>query len=131
MMLPAPDGARSWWDTHSASGTAHLVVAGWGTVTTLVLVLGASSVGALMALIHLGVLVGAPLAIVVSRQLRVTATAAVMSVTLSVALSALTAQSLVWFGLARPWLVVALTTVYGLLLSALVSDEPERGLGRR
>lgn len=97
-----------------------LVVAGFGALTALVLAVGAGTLGGLMALFHLCFLVGAPLALLVADDLRSRAAVVVVSAALSVAIAAIAVQSLVWFELASPELIVVLATVYGVTLAQLL-----------
>ncbi len=97
-----------------------VAVAGFGALTALVLAAGAGTVGGLMALVHLCLLVGVPLATLVADDLRSRAAVVVVAAALSVAIAAIAAQSLVWFRLASPELIVVLATVYGLVLAHLM-----------
>jgi hypothetical protein len=114
--------------TRPTTGTLLVVVVGWGLSTAACLTVGLATVGGLLALVQLGVLVGAPLALSLGRQLRAQAVTVVVSVALSVALSALAAQSVRWFGLGHPALVVVAATVYGAVLAILASDTDVTGV---
>lgn len=96
------------------------VVAGWGAVTLVLLLLGLDTAGGLLALVHHGGLLGAPLALVLNRRLRSVPVAIVLSIALSIALSALAVQSLVWFDAASPELLVIIGTAYGCTVASLV-----------
>ena len=103
-----------------------LVVTGWGLATAVALLVGLDTVGGLLALVHLGAVVGAPLAVLLARQTRSVAVVIVLSIALSLALSALTAQVLIWFGVAsRVLLVLAATAYSGALASLLPQPEDE------
>lgn len=103
------------------------VIAGFGALTALVLAVGAGTVGGLMALFQLCLLVGAPVALLVADDLRSRAAVVVLAAALSVAISAIAAQSLIWFQLATAELIVVLATAYGVVLAQLLNT----GLGRR
>ena len=98
------------------------VMGGWGLVTVVALVLGLHTIGGLLALVQLGGLIGAPLALTLNRQLRSVPTAIALSIALSLALSALAVQSLIWFGVANKSLLVFTATAYGLALSFLLAE---------
>lgn len=97
----------------------------FGLVTVGLMLIGQQTIGGLLALLQLGGLVGAPLAWLLHPQLRSRAVVAVIGVALSIALSALAAQALVWFDLAEPELVVLAATVYGVVLAWLLSSEQQ------
>lgn len=88
-----------------------------GILTAGALAIGFGTIGGLMALVQLGGLVGAPVALVLHRSLRSWPVSLIVSGALSLALSALAGQSLVWFGFAAPETVVLAATVYGLGLA--------------
>ena len=92
---------------------------------------GLDTLGGLLALVHLGLLIGAPLALVLHHRLRSIPVTVVLAVALSLALSALAAQSLIWFDAATDVLVVITATAYGgtlaYLLAESVTSEFERG----
>ena len=88
-----------------------------GILTAGALALGLGTIGGLMALVQLGGLVGAPVALVLHRSVRSRPVSIMVSGALSLALSALAGQSLVWFGFASPETVVLAATVYGLCLA--------------
>lgn len=98
----------------------------FGLLTVGMMLVGWQTIGQLCALVQLGVFVGAPLARLLQPQLRSWAAVAVFAPLLSIALSALAAQSLVWFDLAEPELVVLAATGYGVMLTWLLSSE-EKG----
>ncbi|MGI9614637.1 MAG: hypothetical protein ACR2QO_17125 [Acidimicrobiales bacterium] len=110
---------------------ALLVVCGWGIATVGALVAGFATVGGLLAFVHLGGLIGAPLAVVMHRRLRSVPVAIALSVALSLALSALAAQSLTWFEGATDVLIVVVATAYGVALAYLLGERAadEFGLG--
>lgn len=97
-----------------------LLVAGWGLATLAALLLGFETIGGLLALIHLGGLVGAPLAMILNRQLRSIPVVIALSVALSIALSAVAVQSLIWFRVASGPALVLAGTVYGCVLAGLL-----------
>lgn len=94
-----------------------------GLMTVGLMLIGPQTIGRLLALLQLGGLVGSPLAWLLLPQLRSRAVVAVVGLALSLALSALAAQSLVWFDLAEPELVVLAATAYGVVLAWLLSSE--------
>lgn len=100
-----------------------------GLITVGLLLIGQRTIGGLLALLQLGGLVGAPLALLLHRQLRSRAVVAVIAPALSIALSALAAQSLVWFDLAEPELIVLCSTAYGVMLAWLLSSEQQQAVG--
>ncbi len=97
----------------------------FGLVTVGLMLIGQLTIGRFLALLQLGGLVGAPLAWLLYPQLRSRAVVAVIGVALSIALSALAAQALVWFNLAEPELVVLAATAYGVVLAWLLSSEQQ------
>lgn len=98
------------------------IVGGVGLLTALLLGLGADTLGGLLALAQLGLLVGAPLALFLHHELRSWPVVAVVAIALSVSLSAMAAQSLIWFELAIPQLIVLTATAYGTVLAVLLSS---------
>jgi CBS-domain-containing membrane protein len=101
------------------------IVLGWGLATMVCQIVGLDNVGGLMALIHLGGLIGAPLAMTLNRHLRSPSVMVALSIALSIALSALAVQSLIWFAVANRLLLIAVGTAYGVGLAALLSGpEP-------
>lgn len=94
--------------------TVGLTLAGWETV------------GQLFALVHLGGLVGAPLALLLYPQLRSPAVVVIVGIALSIALSGLAVQSLTWFSLVTRELLVLVATAYGVVLAWLLSSDSER-----
>ncbi len=102
-----------------------VVVGVSGAVTALALMVGLTTIGGLAALVQLGGLVGAPLSFVLSRQLRSPSVAVVVAIALSMALTAIAAQSLIWFGVATDVLLVVVATAYGCILAALLGDDDE------
>lgn len=98
----------------------------FGLITVGLMLIDRQTIGALFALVQLGAFVGAPLAWLLLPQLRSRAVVFVVGIALSIALSALAAQSLIWFSLAEAELVVLAATVYGVVLAWLLStDEPQ------
>jgi len=102
---------------------ALLGVCAWGAVTAAALSAGLATVGGLLAFVHLGGLIGAPLAVVMHRRLRSVPVTIVLSVALSLALSALAAQSLTWFEAATDVLIVITATAYGVVLAYLLGES--------
>lgn len=99
------------------------VVGVFGALTALALAVGADTVGGVMALFQLGFLVGAPLAIVLYHDLRSWPVVCVVSLALSIALSAIAVQFLIWFRVASGELIVATATTYGVVLALLLSSS--------
>lgn len=100
-------------------------VAGFGVVTALALAAGFGNVGGLLALVQLCGLVGAPLAMILDRHVRSASVVVALSIALSMALSALAVQVLIWFSVAYRVLLVITATAYGLGLASLLVGEPE------
>lgn len=100
-------------------------VAGFGLVTVMAQVVGLSNLGGLLALVQLCGLVGAPLAMILDRHVRSASVVVALSIALSMALSALAVQVLIWFSVAYRVLLVVTATAYGLGLASLLAGEPE------
>ncbi|MEZ5407368.1 MAG: hypothetical protein R2761_05035 [Acidimicrobiales bacterium] len=100
-------------------------VAGFGVVTAAALAAGFGNVGGLLALVQLCGLVGAPLAMILDRHVRSASVVVALSIALSMALSALAVQLLIWFSLAYRVLLVITATAYGLGLASLLVGERE------
>ena len=94
----------------------------WGLLAVLAHLVGARSLGAALAFVHLGALVGAPLAVILGQRLRAAAVVAAMAVALSFGMSALATQSALWFGLTHPAVLVAVATAYGAVLALLLTE---------
>lgn len=94
----------------------------FGAITALLLLVGANSVGGIFALFQLGFLVGAPLAFVLHEELRSWQVVMVVAVALSIALSAISVQFLIWFRVATAELLVATATTYGVVLALLLAS---------
>lgn len=94
----------------------------FGLLTVVLMFIGLETIGRLFALLQLGVFVGAPLAWLLHPQLRSRAIVLVVGVALSLALSGLAVQSLMWFSLAGRELIVLATTAYGVVLAWLLSS---------
>ncbi|MGI9597752.1 MAG: hypothetical protein ACR2QK_16430 [Acidimicrobiales bacterium] len=94
----------------------------FGALTALLLLIGADSVGGVFALLQLGFLVGAPLAFVLHQELRSWQVVLVVAVALSIALSAISVQFLIWFRVATAELLVVTATAYGVVLALLLSS---------
>ncbi len=99
----------------------------FGVMTVGLMLAGLETAGQLFALVQLSGFVGAPLAILLLPQLRSGAVAVVVGVALSMALSGLAAQSLIWFDLASSELVVLAATAYGVVLAWLL-DTTQPGV---
>lgn len=113
----------------------------FGALTTVLLLLGLDSIGGVFALFQLGLFVGAPLAVVLHHELRSWRVVIVVAAALSVALTAIAVQVLIWFRVATSELLVVSATSYGVVLAWLLSsadlgrggesdprsDEPETG----
>lgn len=100
-------------------------VAAFGVVTVIALAAGFGNVGGLLALVQLCGLVGAPLAMILDRHVRSAGVVVALSIALSMALTALAVQVLIWFTVAYRILLVITATAYGLLLASLLVGEPE------
>ena len=98
-------------------------VAAFGAVTALLLLVGANNIGGVFALFQLGLFVGAPLAVILHSELRSWAVAGVISAALSVALSAISVQFLIWFRVASGELLVVTATAYGAVLALLLASQ--------
>lgn len=102
-----------------------------GLLTTLLLAVGADNLGGLLALFQLGLLVGAPLAIILQVELRSWPMATVIAVPLSIALSAISTQFLIWFRIGSPPLIVLTASCYGIMLALLVASATNLGESRQ
>lgn len=100
-------------------------VAAFGVVTVVAQVVGLSDLGGLLALVQLCGLVGAPLAMILDRHVRSASVVVALSIALSMALSALAVQVLIWFSVAYRVLLVVTATAYGIGLASLLAGEPE------
>jgi drug/metabolite transporter (DMT)-like permease len=98
-----------------------VLAAGFGVVAAVFLALDIGPVGQVLAMIQLGVVVGAPLAMLLHHELRSWPVVIVVGIGLSIALTSLAAQSLIWFDLAGPEMLVILATGYGVALAWLLS----------
>ena len=96
-------------------------VGGFGLITAFLLFIGFNTLGQLFALAQLAGFVGAPLAHLLQEQLRSRVVIAVVGIALSISLSSLAVQSLIWFDLASRELTVLLATGYGVMLAWLLS----------
>lgn len=108
-------------------GRMTWVAGAFGALTTLLLAVGADAVGGVFAFFQLGFLVGAPLAIVLQQELRSWPMVVVVSVPLSIAISAIAVQFLIWFRIANGELLIMTATVYGVVLALLLAAD---GIGR-
>lgn len=107
-----------------------LLVLGFGALTMLVQVAGLGSLGGLMALVQLGAFIGAPLALILNRHLRSASVTFVLSIALSMALTALAVQTLIWFTAATRLSTLAAATLYGAAIAWLLSSEPDTAPNR-
>lgn len=112
----------------TVSGMRRLVMV-WGVVTVLAHLAGLGDVAGLMSFVLLGGLVGAPLAMHLGPNLRSTTATVALALALSFAITAVAAQSLIWFGLAHRILIIGVATVYALALDALLDDPEESAPG--
>ncbi len=94
----------------------------FGAFTVFLLLLGFNNVGGVLALLQLGLFAGSPLARVLRHELKSWAVAVAVSVVLSIGLSAISVQFLIWFETATAPLVVGLVTIYSMVLAALSSS---------
>lgn len=99
------------------------IVVLFGLATLAIQALGLDTLGGLMALVHLCGLVGAPLAMLLDRQVRSPSVVVVLSIVLSIAVSALAVQSLIWFVAADRLLLIAVATGYGAGVAALLASD--------
>jgi hypothetical protein len=100
---------------------ATWVVVLWGSITVVMLLVGPSGLAAGCALLHTCGIVGTPLAITLHRQVRSVLVVVAMAFSLSLALTALTSQALVWFSLANGPLIVVAATINGVVLGHLAT----------
>ncbi len=107
-------------DTETATVRLPLAVVGAFGVATAAAIAAAPALGGILAAVHLVGLVGWPLSASFGAVVRSRLNRAALSVVFSLAVSALSFQSLYWFGFAAPVAVVALATIYGLALGWLV-----------
>ncbi len=94
----------------------------FGALTAVLLLLGLDSIGGVFALFQLGLFVGAPLAVVLHHELRSWRVVIVVAAALSVALTAIAVQLLIWFRVATSELLVVSATSYGVVLAWLLSS---------
>lgn len=103
--------------------TAGMTVAAVGLVTLVLFAVGADAPAGLLALLQLGGLVGTPLAVVLHHELKSWPSVGVVAIALSISLSALAVQSLIWFDISSSPMIVATATVYGVVLAWLLSSS--------
>lgn len=101
----------------------------FGALTAFLLLVGANNIGGIFAFFQLGLFVGAPLGVILHNELRSWAVATVISAALSVALSALAVQFLIWFRVASAELLVVTATAYGLALALLLASQESESIG--
>ncbi|MEM7272327.1 MAG: hypothetical protein AAF547_04540 [Actinomycetota bacterium] len=94
----------------------------FGAITAALMFAGLDAVGGIFALFQLGLFVGAPLAIVLHHELRSWRVVLVVAAALSLALSAISVQFLIWFRVASGELLVVTATTYGVVLAWLLSS---------
>ena len=95
----------------------------FGLLTVGLMLIGLETIGQLFALFQLAGFVGAPLASLLLPQLRSRAVVVVVGIALSIALSSLAVQSLIWFNVATPELLILAATAYGVVLAWLLSSD--------
>ncbi len=95
----------------------------FGLLTVGLMLMGLDTIGQLFALLQLGFFVGAPLAWLLLPQLRSRAVVIVVGIALSISLSSLAVQSLIWFNLAGRELLVLAATAYGVVLAWLLPSD--------
>ncbi len=96
-----------------------------GLFTLFFMWTGPDSFAGLLAFVQLGLIVGAPIAVALRSIVRLWPVTVVLAVGISLALSALASQSLIWFEFASNPAVVALATVYGIVVASLFPrDDP-------
>ena len=88
---------------------------------------GVHAVVAVPALVHQCFLVGLPLALSLRSAIRAPQVVLALAFPLSVALTALSVQFLVWFEWATPMAIVGLSSLYGAVLGLLL-DPGDAGL---
>ncbi len=93
----------------------------FGVLSAFMLAVGADGLGGIMAFFQLGFFVGAPMAILLQQELRSWPMVVVVSVPLSIALSAISVQFLIWFRIASGELLVLTATAYGVVLALLLA----------
>jgi hypothetical protein len=108
---------------------ATWAVGGFGLLVALVLAIGLETIGGVLALVQLGFLVGGLTAVHLVDVLRSRAAVVVLSVAMSVAVTAIAVQSLVWFRLATAESIVLTATGYGIVLATLLSSPDPAGAG--
>ena len=101
---------------------AMRLVGATGGLAVVLLAAGLETVGGAVALVQLGLLVGGLPARLLGGALRSRAARVVLSVTLSLAITALAVQSLMWFRLATAELIVVTATAYAIVLTALLDS---------
>ncbi len=95
----------------------------FGVVTVGLFLIDAGWPARLAALVQMVAFAGAPLAMLLGDHLRSRAVVAVFAVALSLAISAIAAQSLYLLGLATSEALVLLTTGYGFVMAWLLSSS--------
>lgn len=111
-------------------------IAGAGALAATLLAVGVDTLGGVLALVQLGFLVGGPTALLLGEALRSRAALPVLAATLSLAITAIAVQSLVWFDLGYRPLIVVTATAYGIGIAELLESvdrsgrgDPSEGLG--
>ena len=99
-----------------------MVVIVWGVLTVVTSAAGWDTLGGMAALVQVCLLVGSPLALTLRSTVRSPTVVAVLAVALSLAITAVAAQSLIWFSIASRSLIVVAATLYGVGLGALVGQ---------
>lgn len=124
MTVPS-HGVRRGWDGLQPFWKLIAVVVGSALLTVVALGAGLETIAGTLSFVHLSGLIGAPLGMALQRQLRSLAVVVAVSIGLSVAMTALAAQLLLWFGLSERPLLIVTATAYGLVVSVLVVDPTE------
>ncbi|MCP3987914.1 MAG: hypothetical protein GY724_02485 [Actinomycetia bacterium] len=114
---------RRGWSRSDSLGRLVIIVVGSALLTVAAMGARLDTASGVLAFVHLGGLVGAPLGLVLLRKLRSVPVAVAISIALSAAMTALAAQLLLLFGFTERPLLIATATAYGLIVSVLVSDS--------
>jgi hypothetical protein len=108
-----------------------LAIAAWGAAAALALTVGLTGLGGVMALVYLGGLAGTPVAVRLRPQVRSMAVVVVLAIGLSLAMTGLAAQLLIWFGVATRAMLVVTATFYGSALSLLLPPPDDEWVPTR
>lgn len=99
----------------------------FGLVASAFLALGFNNIGGIMAAFQLTLFVGSPMAVSLREELKSWRVVAAIAVVLSIGLTAISVQFLVWFEVATAPLLTALATCYSVAIGLLMSSV---GAGR-